>query len=100
MDLNLDLRSDADSQNPVDEYLAPLGLKREVTFKSGQLNTLVDAMEDSNNLLVSTHALRSVDNFRERLVPIYSMKAHWISMSTCSNTSAPPIAPPINGLKT
>lgn len=74
MDLNLDVRSDADAQNPIDEYLAPLGLKREVTFKSGQLNTLVDAMEGSNNLLVSTHALRSVDNFRERLVPICIMK--------------------------
>ncbi|WP_261818067.1 LysR family transcriptional regulator [Vibrio gallicus] len=74
MDLNLDLRSDADSQNPIDDYLKPLGLSRNISFKSGQVNTLIDAMEGSNSLLVSTHTLGSVDNFQHQLVPILSMQ--------------------------
>ncbi|GAD88672.1 putative LysR family transcriptional regulator [Vibrio halioticoli NBRC 102217] len=74
VDLNLDIRSVFGEHNPIDTYLESKGLQRDVVFKSGQLNTLVDAMQDSDKLLISTHTLRSVDNFKQRLAPVYELK--------------------------
>lgn len=74
VDLNLDLRSMLGSHNPIDIYIEDKGLKRDIVFKSGQLNTLIDAMADSDKLLISTHTLRSVDDFAQRLAPVFEVK--------------------------
>lgn len=74
VDLNLDLRSVSDIHNPIDSYLESKGVKRDIVFKSGQLNTLVDAMQDSNKMLISTHTLRKVDDFKHRLTPIFELQ--------------------------
>ncbi|ANO34858.1 LysR family transcriptional regulator [Vibrio breoganii] len=74
VDLTLDLRSVSGSHNPIDYYLEKKGLKRDIVFKSGQLNTLIDAMQDSDKLLISTHTLRSVDDFKQRLDPVFEIQ--------------------------
>ncbi|GEA50738.1 LysR family transcriptional regulator [Vibrio inusitatus NBRC 102082] len=75
VDLNLDLRSVSEIHNPIDSYLESKGQKRDIVFKSGQLNTLVDAMQDSDKMLISTHTLRYVDDFEHRLTPIFDLKS-------------------------
>ncbi|OBT09453.1 LysR family transcriptional regulator [Vibrio sp. UCD-FRSSP16_10] len=74
VDLNLDLRSVFGDHNPIDRFLENKGLKRDIVFKSGQLNTLIDAMQDSDKLLISTHTLRNVDDFQQRLAPVLALK--------------------------
>ncbi|MEZ9834471.1 LysR family transcriptional regulator [Vibrio breoganii] len=75
VDLNLDLRSVSDIHNPIDSYLESKGLKRDIVFKSGQLNTLVDSMHNSDKMLISTHTLRYVDDFEHRLTPVFDLQS-------------------------
>ncbi|PMK77702.1 LysR family transcriptional regulator [Vibrio breoganii] len=74
VDLNLDLRSVSETHNPIDTYLENKGLKRDIVFKSGQINTLIDAMQDSDKLLTSTHSLISIDDFEHRLDPVFAIQ--------------------------
>ncbi|CAM3048933.1 LysR family transcriptional regulator [Vibrio rarus] len=78
VDLNLDIRSIFGTHNPVDFYLEQKGLKRNVVFKSGQLNTLVDAMQGTDKLLISTHTLRNLNEFKACLTPVFELKGQAI----------------------
>lgn len=73
VDMSLDIRSSVGLSNPVDDYLAKLGIKRDVMFKSGQLLTLVEVMENSETIMVSSDKLLDMANLKDRLVPVFAM---------------------------
>ncbi|MCY9871038.1 LysR family transcriptional regulator [Vibrio barjaei] len=57
VDLSLDVRSTQHYLNPIDIELANQGLARNIALKSGQLATLMESLEDTDRLMISSHAL-------------------------------------------
>lgn len=75
VDYTLDSRSATRHTNPFDVYLEHLNKRRNIGFQSGQINTLIEAMIDTDTLLVSTHGLLTLPYVKENLVPILSLEA-------------------------
>ncbi|NOH27220.1 LysR family transcriptional regulator [Vibrio mediterranei] len=83
VDLSLDVRSTQHYLNPIDIELANQGLSRNIALKSGQLSTLIESLEETDRLMISSHALskafektsnlRVIKSFSDRhyLVNIY-----------------------------
>ncbi len=51
------MRSAQHYLNPIDIELANQGLSRTIALKSGQLATLIESLEDTDRLMISSHAL-------------------------------------------
>ncbi|WP_117232701.1 LysR family transcriptional regulator [Vibrio maerlii] len=73
VDMSLDIRSSFGLSNPVDILLAKKGIERDIVFKSGQLMTLVEVMQQTDAIMVSTHRLTKLDGMEEKLVPVYAI---------------------------
>lgn len=70
VDLSLDIRSNHEYLNPLDIELAKRGKTRNIALKSGQLSTLTDSIENTNRLIIASHALVQSKGFDVRLSPI------------------------------
>ncbi|RKF22178.1 LysR family transcriptional regulator [Alginatibacterium sediminis] len=70
VDLSLDIRSNEGIQNPIDLYLNQRGLHRDIAYRSGQLSSLVEVMQDSNSILVSSHHLANLPRFKQSIRPV------------------------------
>lgn len=71
VDLILDIRSDLDTQSPIDDMLRQKQLHRTVTFKSGQLNTLLAVIKNTQRLLVSSDILLTQSWYQTEYRPVY-----------------------------
>ncbi|MGY3570173.1 LysR family transcriptional regulator [Vibrio paucivorans] len=73
VDLTLDIRSNYGLLNPIDSYLHSKGRMRDIAFRSGQLQTLIQVMQGTNTVLSSSHKVAELENLKDTLVPIYAM---------------------------
>ncbi|AJR06211.1 LysR family transcriptional regulator [Photobacterium gaetbulicola] len=73
VDLNLDVNSIPQHHILIDEYLKYSGHKRNITFKSNQLSTLIDAMNGTNKLLIASHILAISRHRSKELVPLFKI---------------------------
>ncbi|MGR5412482.1 LysR family transcriptional regulator [Vibrio astriarenae] len=73
VDFSLNIQSHTVLENPIDNYLNEEGLARNVVFKSGHLLTLVDVMQSSDTILVSSHKLATVEEINQKLVPVLAL---------------------------
>ncbi|PSW20886.1 LysR family transcriptional regulator [Photobacterium sanctipauli] len=73
VDMSLDIRSPFGLDNPVDNHLSQLGIERDVFFKSGQLLTLVELMQHTDTIMVSSDKLTNLMDIEDKLVPIFSL---------------------------
>ncbi len=73
VDLNLEIRSNQEFPNPIDTYLKSLGKQRVVSYKSAQIYNLIDAIIDSDSILVSNHAISSLEIAQNQLVPVFEI---------------------------
>lgn len=76
VDYTLDSRSTGKHSNPFDVYLESVNKRRDIGFQSGQINTLIEAMIDTDTLLVSTQGLLTLPYVRDNLVPILSFEEY------------------------
>ncbi|CAK2059646.1 DNA-binding transcriptional LysR family regulator [Vibrio crassostreae] len=70
VDMSLDIRSSFGLSNPIDGYLAQKGLVRDIVYKSGQIFSLIELMQHSDTVMVSSHKLGSLSQVRDKLVPV------------------------------
>ncbi|MFA0086533.1 LysR family transcriptional regulator [Vibrio sp. 10N.261.51.F12] len=73
VDLTLDIRSGFSVQNPIDDYLSKVGYRRDVAFRSGQLMTLVEVMQETTCVLASSHQLSQLECVANKLVPVFAI---------------------------
>jgi len=74
VDMSLDIRSPFDLVNPIDKYLVKHGKQRDVAFQSGQVNSLVEVMQNTDTVMVSSDKLLTSAHLHEQLVPVLAMK--------------------------
>lgn len=74
VELSLDIRSTGDYLNPLDIELAKQGKQRVVAFKSGQLSTLIDSIEQTDRLIIGGHLLEQEINSHSDLSVIKAFK--------------------------
>ncbi|RJG39531.1 LysR family transcriptional regulator [Motilimonas pumila] len=74
VDLILDIHSDVDVQSPIDDMLRQRQMHRTVTFKSGQLHTLLTVMKNTERLLVSSDMLLTQPLYQTEYRPVYFFK--------------------------
>lgn len=74
VDMSLDIRSSFGVSNPVDVLLAKKGIERDIVFKSGQLMTLVEIMQNTDTVMVSSHRVGILDGMQNKLVPVFALE--------------------------
>ncbi len=75
VDMSLDIRSSFGVSNPVDALLAKKGIERDVVFKSGQLMTLVEVMQTTETVMVSSHLVANSKEMEGKLVPVFALNS-------------------------
>lgn len=73
VDMSLDIRSSFGMSNPVDVLLAKKGVERDIAFKSGQLMTLVEVMQHSETVMISSHLVAGSKEVQNKLVPVFAL---------------------------